>query len=346
MLKFDVKNKKLEVLEKSNLTKESILERFGLQQAIYNCWSDIKHEINLENSYLIGQEITPHSSNKDSLDLLAFDANDNSLVVIELKRKKDKLQLLQAITYAGMVSHWGKERVLNEINSYKCNLTKNEKEELRDLVENTEINKQIKIVLIAEYYDPEVILTSEWLSELYGVNITAFAISLNKLNEKYFLSIEQRFPLKGLEDMYVERGKKNIINKSKEEVTWDSRLKKFKYSFAEEAIKLCAKEGKAGSPEYGRIRGVRRNIHGFAWVQFNFNYEYLLLYIKVNSGYDKGEGIVDSEDRKPSNARQFLEKKFPKSKINSWRDGESVEIRTVKEFDRLVKWLGLGVNKS
>jgi hypothetical protein len=56
-----------------------------------------------ESLLVIGQKVRPSDAVPDRIDILAIDDPGTS-VVIELKRGSHKLQLLQAISYAGMVS--------------------------------------------------------------------------------------------------------------------------------------------------------------------------------------------------------------------------------------------------
>lgn len=73
-------------------------------------WNTIKNNIGLPNAVLIGEAIKVHSSVGNEIDLLAFDIADSKLVVIELKRDKNKLQLLQSISYASMIATWDSEK--------------------------------------------------------------------------------------------------------------------------------------------------------------------------------------------------------------------------------------------
>ena len=89
---------------------------------------------------------------QDTLDLLAYDSYDSSLIVIELKRDKNKLQLLQALSYAAMVSRWDTDTLLSKIQEEYTT----DQEELRELITNSDLGSDIKVVLIAEKFDPEV----------------------------------------------------------------------------------------------------------------------------------------------------------------------------------------------
>jgi hypothetical protein len=62
---------------------------------------------------LIGEEVRPADFVDDKIDLLAVDTQGRS-VIVELKRGANKLHLLQAITYAAMVSNWPASRIAEE----------------------------------------------------------------------------------------------------------------------------------------------------------------------------------------------------------------------------------------
>ena len=48
------------------------------------------------------------------VDLVAFDPDDSSVIIVELKRDKNKLQLLQALSYAAMAHQWGTEDLIEK----------------------------------------------------------------------------------------------------------------------------------------------------------------------------------------------------------------------------------------
>ena len=102
-----------------------------------------------------------------------------------------------------------------------------------------------RIILLAESYDPEVILTADWLSG-FGVDIAAFTVSSLTHNDETFLSIDQRFPLLAVDDLYVTRGKRTV-KIARDEPTWDEVLETLNYSFAHRAVETFRKH-KDGSP--------------------------------------------------------------------------------------------------
>jgi hypothetical protein len=282
--------------------------------------------LNLPDAYLIGQEIMPHISVKDSIDLLAFDPDDSSLIVIELKRNKNKLQLLQAISYAAMVSTWDNDRLISEIQRD----INPDPEELIDLINNNELNPDVKVILVSELYDPEVIITAEWLNNKYGVDITAFAVSIHKLEKQHFVNFEQRLPLKELADVYEERGiRSKPTRRTKKDITWADVIPKLKYDFGKRAVELCLTE-KEGDASRRRFVGFRTNYDGFDWISINFREKYLNIYIKG----------------RPDNAEHLLQDKFSaKLEILTWAEGYSFKVDKEKQFNELVNWLRIGNKK-
>ena len=99
MLKFDTIAGKFENVPQSNLKENNLLERYDLQTAIVGSWDLFKNEIGFPSAFLIGQEITPDNTTQNSIDLLAYDADDSSLIVIELKRDKNKLSFDRIILF-------------------------------------------------------------------------------------------------------------------------------------------------------------------------------------------------------------------------------------------------------
>src|SRR5438132_1087869 len=66
--------------------------------------------------FLVGKQVRPSAKVEDRIDLLGLDI-DGTAVIIELKRNDHKLQLLQAIPYAGMIADWDSDRFLSELST-------------------------------------------------------------------------------------------------------------------------------------------------------------------------------------------------------------------------------------
>lgn len=61
-----------------------------------------------EDVFVVGKEVAPSQTVQDRIDLLGIDSEGTS-VIVELRRGSNKLQMLQAITYAGMVARWDRK---------------------------------------------------------------------------------------------------------------------------------------------------------------------------------------------------------------------------------------------
>src|SRR5690606_11614386 len=139
----------------------------------------------------------------DRIDILAYSAGENTTVVIELKRSKHKLQLLQSITYAAMVSTWSSERLLSEAKRQSVP----ELEDLEDVLRETEVQPIPRIVLLAEQFEPEVLIAADWLYQKFKVDVMALGLSVFKKGDDIYFSLVQKYPLLELRDSYSLRGR-------------------------------------------------------------------------------------------------------------------------------------------
>ncbi len=321
MLKFDENKKKLERLSSTDLRSEKILERYDLQEMIIASWDLFRNEIGLPTAFLVGDEISPHLAVQNSIDLLAFDPDDSSLVVIELKRDKNKLQLLQALSYAAMVNTWDSDTLVANV-SRKCNP---DPQELIDIIQDAGISSEVKVMLVAESFDPEVIITSHWLADSYSVDISAYAIDVHKSGDDTFLTLEQRYPLRDLADTYESRIKRTRGRTKKKDISWEDVLPKLEYSFAKRGIEICTKV-RSGDPSRRRFGSIRTNFDGFNWISVNFRRKYLNVYLKGD--FEGAEELLLSKFTDPIT-------------VNTWRDGFTFLVHNESQFEDLVRWLQL-----
>lgn len=241
MLRLDVSAKSLQAVSATTLTRVNVLERHNLQAAILNSWPAWCGEMGYEDLYLIGSEIVPHDSCADRIDILAL-SRDGTPVVFELKRHRDRLQLLQAISYAAMVSRWDKARYLRQLGARNDD----DADELRSLLEDDEFEiGGPEIVLVAETFDPEVILASDWLGK-FGVPISAFAISVADHKGDILLTLAQKFPLAGVDDVYTRRSTR--VREAGAGTSWDEVLNVVQFSFARRAVEIFRRRSE-GSPQ-------------------------------------------------------------------------------------------------
>lgn len=315
MLKF--KNDSFEHINESNLKSQKILERCSLQKAIVNSWGSFKREVGMTDLLYIGQEVCPHNSVENRIDILAYHANDNVPVVIELKRGKDKLQLLQSLSYSGMISTWSPD---DFIKVAKQNNSK-DLDDLTDLIQDID-TEAVRIVMVAEEFTPEVMLSASWLHSKYDLDITACSIKVFTMAADVIFDISKIFPLAELEDSYQSRRRKKTTTACKE-TDWESVKEKLKYSWGPSLIDKCLSI-KDGDATRRRFLQIARNYDDLEWITLNFREKYLNIYIKG----------------KPEDGEHFFKSKFQEDvDVSEWRDGWSVNISTDLSLKDLKKWM-------
>ena len=203
MLKIDRQNQSLSLLGSATLADVSITERYDLQEFISNSPKDFFKELGLD-LFLLGKEIEASKNIQDRIDLLAVD-KEGCCAVLELKRGNHKLHMLQAISYAGMISQWGADDLM-------ALLDEDQQEALTDFldVEREDINRRQRIILIAEAYDYALLIGAEWLSEQNGVDITCCRIAVAKdaATKCEYLVCSIVYPAPELAKEAVSRGRK------------------------------------------------------------------------------------------------------------------------------------------
>ena len=215
MLRIDRQNQSFSLLDKSTLVEASITERYDLQEFIANSSDDFFKELGLE-LFLIGKEVEASSNVQDRIDLLAID-KEGECVVIELKRGNHKLQMFQAISYAGMIAQWEPDDFLKLLDD-------DQQEALTDFLEvdRDDINRRQRIILIAEAYDYALLIGAEWLSEQYGMDITCCRIPMatDSTTRSEYLVCSNVYPAPELAKEAVSRGRKHDVSSKARWTDW------------------------------------------------------------------------------------------------------------------------------
>jgi hypothetical protein len=318
MLEINMKDKQFIKIEDTSMKTQKILERTDLQEYIINSWELFTNEIGMPDIYYMGKEINPHGSVKDRIDILAIDQNESKIIIFELKRDKEKTQLIQSISYAGMINTWTSEDILLYLEENHGS------KELKEFFSNNAIDFDIRIILLAESYEPEVILAADWLKSIYGVDINAYTIQLLKLDNKILLDIEQKYPLKELSDAYEARKKRQIQNENQKKITWEDVKIKIKNDFVKEAVDYLCKNVSQGDPNRNRFVTTLSQ-DGIKDIIFNINKDCINIYSWVKNKEECKDILYNIFDEK--------------LKIKEWRDGLSFYIYNKEDFNKLLAWL-------
>jgi hypothetical protein len=260
MLKIDRSAKKFTRLNHNSLSQVELQERYDIQRMIRQSPAEFFAEIG-ERLLLVGEEICPADFCDDRIDLLALDSL-GSAVVIEIKRGSNRFQLLQALAYAGMIAKWQPERFKNE----RSTLTNKSPEEIHDEIEEflaedaQAIGQAQRIILLAEGYDFEVLVTAEWLNEQYGVDIRCYRLVLSADGTNEYVNCVCIYPPPELTQHAEARGgARGGPPKPARWSNWDDALGQVSN---QDLVKFYKDELQKGRDNYLRKRSLRYRVQG------------------------------------------------------------------------------------
>lgn len=254
LLKVDRENRTFGQLDAPTLAEARFLERADLQECIYNSSSEFFAEIG-ERVFVLGKEVIPSQTVPDRIDLLGIDT-EGTTVIVELKRGSNKLQMLQAVSYAGMLSRWG-------VDDFRRLVSDDDWEALTDFldVDVDEINRNQRLLLVAEGYDYALLAGAEWLSERYGVDIrcSAVALATDPATGADYLACSSVFPPPALAEQAAARSRSPRSSRPIKWADWDEALASLEN---EDLREFARKELESGRESYLRRRGLHYRING------------------------------------------------------------------------------------
>ena len=218
MLRIDRTNQRFSLLQTPTLAAAAITERYDLQEFIVNSPEEFFSELD-EELFVLGKEVKPSETVEDRIDVLCVD-REGALVVVELKRGANKLQMLQVISYAGMLQDWDADDVLSL-------LTEGGRESLVDFLDDVDrLNHAQRVILVAEGYDYALLSGAQWLHSQYGVPITCCHVALASDGDAEYLSASVVYPPPELADQATARGRRARTLASRSSPTsWEEALK-------------------------------------------------------------------------------------------------------------------------
>jgi len=312
MLRVDRNQQTLGQLESPTLTDAMILERSDLQEYIYNSSDAFFAEIG-ERVFLMGKEVSPSQTIQDRIDLLGID-EEGAAVIVELKRGSNKLQMLQAISYAGMVARWGPE-------DFRDHISPDLWEELTDFLEVDveDINRRQRLLLVAEGYDYALLSGAEWLAEQHGVDIRCVSLTLStdKSTGAEYLACTSIFPPPVLAEQAVARGRKTRGARPSKWNDWEEALAQVK----NEAVSAFVRaELGQGREDYLPKRALRYHVKG----DRRWN-----LHCRNNHAY------VWQLSRFPDDIAFWAEHLSDPSSVSPVKDGKALRFKlfTAKDFE-------------
>ncbi len=334
LLKVDRNSGVLVTVQQSGIADQGMLEN-ELEAWIANSSDAFCREIG-ERLLLIGKQTVVGEVGADRIDLLALDREGN-LCVIELKRGDHKLQLLQAIAYAGMVSDWDAERIvsqLHQLTSKSRDEALNEIETFVALESIQEINRRQRIIIVADQFDYEVLAGAKWLNEKHGVDVKCIRVVLAQDNGSLYMTCTCVYPPQGIVLHSKPRVRRSALEQ-KRFATWEQACTYITNSAIGEVFLA---EGLSGQEKrFGRRPSLFYRIGGKR---------------RISIGGRHNGGYLWQHGRFPNDLQFWIERVGADAKPEPVRDGTDLRIflRTKAQFEGFknglnelasVAWTGL-----
>jgi hypothetical protein len=256
MLRIDRAAKTLKTLDQKKIRDANLLERADVQRMIRHSPEAFFEELG-EKLLLLGEEVRPAESVEDRVDLLALDPT-GAAVVLELKRGNHKLHLLQALSYAAMIGKWDGALLVAE----RAKLTKRAPEDAQEEVDEFlfdaagSLNGTQRVILVAGDFDYEVLVTAEWLSERFGLDIRCYRLSYSADGKSEYVSCVCVYPPPELAEHAKRRGRGGKTKPSRW-ADWDAALKAIDN---EAVVSFYRTELEAKQYDYLRRRMLRYSV--------------------------------------------------------------------------------------
>ncbi len=202
---FELSTNAIKGLERADFAGLGLLERGDLQRL----FRDHVHVIS-PNTLVISEEFSGWDRSERRIDLLGVD-RQGRLVVIELKRTSDDSHAdLQALRYAAMISRMTFDEAVDTYRRY-LNNRQQEADPRAALLEflgwndpsDGRFGDDVRIVLAAADFSPEVTSTVLWLNER-ELDITCVRIQPYRLGTALLLDVQQIIPLPEAADYQVQ----------------------------------------------------------------------------------------------------------------------------------------------
>ena len=208
--KVDRERNKLICVEHATYAGERWRERHDFQPLLRD-----NPEVLDPDLLIVAEEFNEWEGSSRRIDLLGLDKEGN-LVVLELKREDDGGHMeLQAVRYAAMVSSMDFEAVVHiyESRLAKCGkdatTARQEIEAFLADADEPAITNQPRIILVAPNFSREITTTVLWLND-QGLGIRCIAANIYKIQEEYYLQIDQVIPLPSAVDYQFKIREKSM----------------------------------------------------------------------------------------------------------------------------------------
>jgi len=205
MALYAVNGDQLKAVQTTTFAQEAILERKHLQAMLRQDATPLGEDL-----LVLCEEFGNWQDSNRRIDLLCLDKQRN-VVVVEVKRTEDGGHMeLQAIRYAAMVSSMTLDQAIaahaqmlggdNATNEARDAIL--EFLEL-DSVDEAELNGEVRIILVAADFSPEITTSVIWLNR-QGLDIRCIRLRPYKINAQVLVDATQIIPLPEAADYEIK----------------------------------------------------------------------------------------------------------------------------------------------
>lgn len=253
MLRIDQKGGTFTPLINTRFAEAGLLERQHLQRMITSSPDAFFEELG-ESLLLLDEEVHPAEAVEDRADLLALDP-DGAVVVIELKRGCDRNHLGQALSYAAMIREWDSEGLIQLLAKRRSVAYPQAEEQVTDFLDADPeaINKQQRVILIAEDFDYATLVTARFLTDAYGVEIHCYRMELSTHEDRQLLTCQRVLPVMDLEDLSMKRGRRRSGIMGGRYGTWAQALDAMDNPHEKAFYQRQIEAGREGLANYGEL---------------------------------------------------------------------------------------------
>ena len=204
MTLYHITPEKLERVERTTFSNESILERQDLQRLLRQDISPIGDDL-----MVLAEEFGEWEDSHRRVDLLCL-SRSRQLVVVEIKRTEGGGHMeLQAVRYAAMVSNMTLDQA---IAAYSRNSGQDGESAASEILgfldgdseDEAELSGEVRIVLVSADFSTEITTAVLWLNR-QGLDITCIRLRPYRLEEQILIDATQIIPLPETADYEVKR---------------------------------------------------------------------------------------------------------------------------------------------
>lgn len=148
-----------------------------------------------EELILIGEEMAPADFIRDRIDFLGLDRT-GALVLIQFPPPDGRNQLQQALAFCSMVAQWDLRAIRHEITLHSRSQAVAVERRLNEFLrcEPKQVNRRQRVILVAETFEYEVLITARWLHEVHGLDIRCYRAELIEQRGERFIALDKIFP--------------------------------------------------------------------------------------------------------------------------------------------------------